>query len=72
MKFLKDSDKQDYIYSFLENLCFVDIDKHRNLIVKFFYQTYHISIIELQAKLIFKLLKKDLEKSKNLDSLYKK
>lgn len=52
-------EKRKFINEFLTNLCSVDCKKYELKINSLFYQTLHISIVEEQAKKIFKLLIKD-------------
>jgi hypothetical protein len=52
-------EKRNFINKFLTNLCSVDCKKYEIKINKLFYQTLHISMVEEQAKKIYKLLIKD-------------
>lgn len=52
-------EKRKFINEILTNFCSVDCKKYELKINRLFYQTLHISIVEEQAKKIFKLLIKD-------------
>ena len=52
-------EKRMFITRYLTNLCSVDCKKYETKINNLFYQTLHISIVEEQAKIIFRLLRKD-------------
>lgn len=54
-------EKRNSINEILTNFCSVDCKKYEVKINKLFYQTLHISIVEEQAKKIYKLLIKDKE-----------
>ena len=54
-------EKRNSINEILTNFCSVDCQKYEVKINKLFYQTLHISIVEEQAKKIYKLLIKDKE-----------
>jgi hypothetical protein len=52
-------ERRNFVTKFLTDLCSVDFKKYETKINNLFYQTLHISIVQDQAKMIFKLLRKD-------------
>ena len=67
---MTDLEKLNFINNFLDKLCYVDCIKHKVKINRLFYQTLHISIVEEQAKKIFKMLMQDFKS--DINNLYKK